>query len=57
MQATVYGLAGSHPTKAALLMLDRKGIEWKRRDLVNVIDRPLLRAMGFPGPNHVEPIA
>lgn len=50
MQATVYGLAGSHPTKAALLMLDRKGIEWRRRDLVNVIDRPLLRAMGFPGP-------
>lgn len=50
MQATVYGLAGSHPTKAALLMLDRKGIDWKRRDLVNVVDRPLLRAMGFPGP-------
>ena len=50
MQATVYGLAGSHPVKAALLMLDRKGIEWKRRDLANVVDRPLLRMMGFPGP-------
>jgi glutathione S-transferase len=50
MQATVYALAGSHPVKAALLMLDRKGIEWRRRDLANVVDRPLLRAMGFPGP-------
>jgi glutathione S-transferase len=50
MKATVYALAGSHPVKAALLMLDRKGIEWKRRDLPNVVDRPLLRAMGFPGP-------
>jgi glutathione S-transferase len=50
MQATVYALPGSHPAKAALLMLDRKGIEWKRRDLANVVDRPLLRAMGFPGP-------
>jgi glutathione S-transferase len=50
MKATVYALPGSHPVKAALLMLDRKGIEWRRRDLPNVVDRPLLRAMGFPGP-------
>lgn len=50
MQATVYAVAASHPVKATLLMLDRKGIPWKRRDLANVIDRPLLRAMGFPGP-------
>jgi glutathione S-transferase len=50
MQATVYALAGSHAVKAALLMLDHKGIEWRRRDLVNVVDRPLLRLMGFPGP-------
>lgn len=49
MQATVYALPGSHPVKAALLMLDHKGIAWKRRDLANVVDRPLLRAMGFPG--------
>jgi hypothetical protein len=49
MRATVYALAGSHPVKAALLMLEHKGIEARRRDLANVIDRPLLRAMGFPG--------
>lgn len=50
MQATVYAVAASHPVKATLLMLDYKGIPWKRRDLANVIDRPLLRAMGFPKP-------
>ena len=50
MKAAVYAVAASHPVKAALLMLDYKGIEWKRVDLANVIDRPLLRAMGFPGP-------
>jgi glutathione S-transferase len=50
MQATVYAVAASHPVKATLLMLDHKGIPWKRRDLANVIDRPLLRAMGFPKP-------
>ncbi len=50
MQAIVYAVPGSHPVKAALLMLDRKGVEWRRRDLPVVVDRPLLRAMGFPGP-------
>jgi len=50
MRATVYAVPGSHPVRTALLMLDRKGIEWRRRDLPNVVDRPLLRAMGFPGP-------
>jgi|SRR5215218_533717 len=49
MQATVYGLAASHPTRAAELMLEYKGIEHKRRDLLNVLHRPMLRAMGFPG--------
>lgn len=50
MRAKVYAVPASHPVRAALLMLDRKGIEWRRRDLPNVISRPLLRAMGFPGP-------
>jgi glutathione S-transferase len=50
MQATVYAVAASHPVRTALLMLEYKGIEAKRRDLPNVVDRPLLRAMGFPGP-------
>jgi len=50
MHATVYAVAASHPVRTALLMLEYKGIEAKRRDLPNVVDRPLLRAMGFPGP-------
>jgi len=32
-----------------MLMLGHKGIEAKRTDLPNVISRPVLRAMGFPG--------
>lgn len=49
MRATVYAVPASHPVRTALLMLDFKGIEWRRRDLPNVVDRPLLRALGFPG--------
>lgn len=49
MRATVYAVPGSHPVRTALAMLDFKGIEWRRRDLPNVVDRPLLRALGFPG--------
>ena len=48
MEARVYGLPGSHPTKAGMLMLEHKGIAAKRTDLPNVISRPVLRAMGFP---------
>jgi glutathione S-transferase len=50
MRATLYGVVASHPTRTACLMLEHKGIEYRRRDLVNVVDRPLLRAMGFPAP-------
>jgi glutathione S-transferase len=50
MQATVYGVAASHPVRAAILMLEHKGIEVKRTDLPNLVVRPMLRAMGFPGP-------
>lgn len=50
MQATVYGVVASHPVRAAELMLAHKGIEVKRVDLPNLVVRPMLRAMGFPGP-------
>ena len=33
-----------------MLMLEHKGIEARRTDLPNVLCRPVLRAMGFPGP-------
>jgi glutathione S-transferase len=50
MRATLYGIPGSHPTRAGRLMLERKGIEYKLVQVPNVLCRPLLRAMGFPGP-------
>ena len=50
MKAKVYGVPGSHPVKAAMLMLEHKGIEADRTDLPNVVSRAVLRAMGFPGP-------
>ncbi|MBA2440589.1 MAG: glutathione S-transferase [Thermoleophilaceae bacterium] len=50
MKAKVYGIPGSHPVKAAMLMLEHKGVEATRTDLPNVVCRPVLRAMGFPGP-------
>ena len=50
VKAKVYGIPGSHPVRAGLAMLDRKGIEWKLVDVPNVLCRPYLRARGFPAP-------
>src|SRR5262245_57291941 len=47
--ATLYVLPASHPSVAAALMLDRKGIEYKRVAMVAVMSKAQLRAMGFPG--------
>jgi glutathione S-transferase len=47
--ARLYGLPASHPSLAAELMLRRKGIDYKRMDLVPAVSRPLLRALRFPG--------
>ena len=49
MKAKVYGAPGSHPVKAAMLMLEHKGIDAKRTDLPPMAVKPLLRAMGYPG--------
>jgi glutathione S-transferase len=48
MKATLYGIPASHPTLAAALMLERKGIEYKRIDLPQWFHRPILRALRFP---------
>jgi glutathione S-transferase len=45
----LYVIPGSSPSKAAELMLERKGIDFKRVDLVMAMHRPTLRMMGFPG--------
>jgi glutathione S-transferase len=49
MKATLYVIPGSHPAKAVARMLDRKGIRFKRVDLMPVISRGVLKAMRFPG--------
>ena len=49
MAATLYVIPGSHPSMAARLMLERKGVEYKRVDLMPVISKAALKALRFPG--------
>jgi glutathione S-transferase len=48
-EAKLYVIPGSHPSWSAKLMLERKGIPYKRVDLMPVISKGVLRAMRFPG--------
>jgi glutathione S-transferase len=46
----LYVIPGSHPSLAASLMLERKGIPFKRVDMIpGPLKQLQLRAMGFPG--------
>ena len=45
----LYVIPGSHPSIAAELMLQRKGIDFKRRDLITAAHKPILRLLGFSG--------
>lgn len=49
MAATLYVIPGSHPSRTAMMMLEHKGIDYKRVDLMPVISKLALRAVGFPG--------
>lgn len=49
MNATLFVLPGSHPAMAARLMLEAKGIPYRRIDLVPVLSKAILRAAGFEG--------
>jgi glutathione S-transferase len=49
MATRLYSIPGSHPSTAGRLMLERKGVPYKRTDLVSPLHRPVLRALGFPG--------
>jgi glutathione S-transferase len=49
VSAVLYVIPGSHPSRTARLMLDRKGIEYRRRDLIPVVSKGVLRAARFPG--------
>lgn len=48
MTARLYVIPASHPAMAARLMLEHKGIAYKRTDLLPVISKVALRAVGFP---------
>jgi glutathione S-transferase len=47
--ATLYVIPGSHPSMTARLMLESKGIDYKRVDLMPVIAKGALKALRFPG--------
>jgi glutathione S-transferase len=49
MNARLYVIPASHPSIAAQLMLEHKGIDYKRKDLMPVVSKGVLRAAGFPG--------
>jgi glutathione S-transferase len=46
--AKLFVIPGSHPSMTARLMLERKGIPYKRIDLVPVVSKGVVRAAGFP---------
>ena len=49
MDARLFVIPASHPSIAAQLMLEHKGIAYKRTDLLPVISKVALRTVGFPG--------
>jgi glutathione S-transferase len=49
MRATIYVIPGSSPSMAGRLMLEHKRIDYRRRDLVAGLSRPMLRLAGFHG--------
>jgi glutathione S-transferase len=49
VNARLYVIPASHPSITAELMLEHKGIPYKRTDLLPVISKGVLRTVGFPG--------
>lgn len=47
-EAKLYVIPGSHPSRSAMLMLERKGIPFKRVDLIPVVAKGIIRAQRFP---------
>ncbi len=48
MDVRLYVIPASHPSIAVALMLEHKGIPYKRTDLMPVISKAVVRALGFP---------
>lgn len=55
MSVRLYGLPGSHPTMAVQAMLERKGIEFTRIDLVPFLSRVIVRR-GMRLPENTVPV-
>jgi glutathione S-transferase len=49
VEARLFVIPGSHPSRTVQLMLERKGIDYKRVDLIPVVSKGVLRLAGFPG--------
>jgi glutathione S-transferase len=49
VQARLYVIPGSHPSMTVRLMLEAKGIDYERVDLMPVIAKGVVRALRFPG--------
>jgi glutathione S-transferase len=49
VEARLYVIPASHPSIAVQLMLEHKGIPYERTDLMPVIAKGVLRAVGFSG--------
>jgi len=49
MDATLYVIPSSHPSITAQLMLERKGIAYRKVDLLPLMSKAFLRARGFRG--------
>jgi glutathione S-transferase len=47
--ATLYVIPGSNPSMAARLMLEHKGVAYRRIDLMPVISKAAVKALRFPG--------
>jgi glutathione S-transferase len=49
MRATLFGIPASHPTLAGQLMLEHKGVDYRRIDVPAGAQLLILRPLGFPG--------
>lgn len=49
MDVRLYVIPASHPSTTARLMLEHKGIAYKRVDLMPGIHKPIIRGLGFRG--------
>jgi glutathione S-transferase len=47
MGATLFVVPGSHPSMTGRLMLEHKGIPYRRVDLIAGLHKPILRTLGF----------